>query len=86
MVGFKKAIVNIWRRQNMFEIRKAGKTFRIYDRERERYVAHTRDESLANNMITDKLKNCGFEGLIPDFMLRDLKYGLNLDKKNTPEY
>ena len=37
-------------------------------------------------MITDKLKNAGFEGLIPDFMLRDLKYGLNLDKKNTPEY
>ena len=70
----------------MFEIRKAGKTFRIYDRERERYVAHTRDENLANSTITDKLKNAGFEGLIPDFMLRDLKYGLNLDKKNTPEY
>jgi len=70
----------------MFEIRKSGKTFRIYDRERERYVAHTRDENLANSMVTDKLKNAGFEGSIPDFMLRDLKYGLNLDKKNTPEY
>jgi hypothetical protein len=67
----------------MFEIRKAGKTFRIYDRERERYVAHTRNENLANSMVTDKLKNAGFEGSIPDFMLRDLKYGLNLDNKVT---
>ena len=70
----------------MFEIRKAGKTFRIYDRERERYVAHTRNENLANSMVTDKLKNAGLEGSIPDFMLRDLKYGLNLDKKVTSEY
>jgi hypothetical protein len=66
----------------MYEIRKVGKTFRIYDCEGDNCVAHTRNEALANRMVTDTLKNCGFEGKIPQFMISDVKNGINLDRKH----
>jgi hypothetical protein len=82
MVGFLDIIEIFWRQQNMYEIRKVGKTFRIYDSGRNHYVAHTRDESLANRMVTYTLKNCGFQGEVPAFMLYETKYGINLDEKS----
>ena len=66
----------------MYEIRKAGKVFRIYDREHKQYVANTKNRDLAN-MFVSKLPFRGFEGEIPAFFLKDTKYGINLDRNGN---
>jgi len=62
----------------MYEIRKAGKQFRIYDRNIERYVGYTK-HSLQAEKILYNLQNAGFEGEIPRFMLDRKGYGINFD-------
>jgi|DEB0MinimDraft_4_1074332.scaffolds.fasta_scaffold23469_1 hypothetical protein len=62
----------------MYEIRKAGKQFRIYDRNTKRYVGYTRN-SLRAEEILYNLQNAGFEGEIPSFMLDREGYGINFD-------
>lgn len=67
----------------MYEIRKAGNTYRIYDKENKAYVGYTREKDTAETMVYDYLKNRGFEGEIPAFILRGMKYGINLDNINS---
>ena len=62
----------------MYEIRKAGKKYRVYDRVNERYVANTTDEEKAHTLVTN-LTCRGFEGDIPNFFYPKEKYGMNLD-------
>ena len=62
----------------MYEIRKAGKKYRVYDRVNERYLANTTDEEKAHTLGTN-LTCRGFEGEIPNFFYSQEKYGMNLD-------
>jgi len=78
MDGLSSSIKKFWRQQRMYEIRKAGNTYRIYDRENEKYVAHTQDKNLAEKYVTDILRNKGFEGDIPNFFMSGKKYGVKL--------
>jgi pantothenate kinase len=65
----------------MYEIRKAGKKYRVYDRISERYVANTRHEEKAHTLVNN-LTCKGFEGNIPAFFfVQKEKYGMNLDRK-----
>ena len=64
----------------MFEVRKSGKTYRVYDKTRKKYICNTKDKDRADNYAQNVLYNSGFEGNIPDFMLYGLKYGVPLDK------
>ena len=65
----------------MYEIRKAGRMYRIYDRVNKQYVAHTNSKQTADELVTDTLHHCGFQGSIPNFFLRDLTYGVKIQKK-----
>ena len=65
----------------MFEIRRAGDVYRIYDRINSMYVCHTKDKDKANLYAMDKLKYRSFEGNIPRFLVQDLEFGINLDRK-----
>ena len=65
----------------MFEVRKSGKTYRVYDHARKRYICNTKNEERANNLAQDLLHSCGFEGEIPDFFLTGFKYGIPLSEK-----
>ena len=69
----------------MYEVRKAARTYRIYDRVNKRYVANTKDERAANDLAQDLLHSCAFEGAIPNFFLQDKRFGINLDKKNVSD-
>jgi hypothetical protein len=62
----------------MYEIRKAGRIYRIYDKINKKYIAHTIDEDKANTTVSH-LHIKGWEGNIPAFMLAGLKYGINMD-------
>ena len=62
----------------MYEIRKAGKINRIYDKINKKYIAYTKDEDKANTTISH-LYVKGWEGKIPAFMLAGLNHGLNMD-------
>ncbi len=64
----------------MYEIRKAGKTYRIYDKENKKYIAYTKDKNKADTTISS-LTTKGWEGNIPAFILSGLKYGINMDFK-----
>lgn len=66
----------------MFEVRKAGNVYRVYDKANEMYVCHTRNEDKANLYAMDKLRYSSFEGCIPNFLVKDLEFGIDLDKKN----
>jgi hypothetical protein len=69
----------------MYEIRKAGKKYRVYDRSNERYVAHTSNEDKAHTLVNN-LMCCGFEGDIPSFFFSEReKFGLNLDRNKYDE-
>lgn len=81
MVGPLNIIETTWRQQNMYEIRKSGKTFRVYDKERKRYVCNTKSEDTARLYVTNYLLNRGFEGEIPDFFLRDSKFGVAIESR-----
>jgi len=65
----------------MYEVRKAGNVYRVYDKANEMYVCHTRDEDKANLYASDKLRYSSFEGSIPSFFVQDLEFGIDLDKK-----
>jgi len=65
----------------MYEIRKAGRMYRIYDRVNKQYVAHTNSKQTADKLATDTLHHCGFQGSIPNFFLKDLTYGVKMQKK-----
>ena len=65
----------------MYEIRKAGKKYRVYDRVNEKYIANTTNEEKAHTLVTN-LTCRGFEGDIPNFLINE-KYGLDLDKGVT---
>lgn len=62
----------------MYEIRKAGKIFRIYDRNVERYVGYTKN-SLRAEEVLQNLQFAGFEGEIPSFMFDREGYGIDFD-------
>ena len=69
----------------MYEIRKAGRKYRVYDRMNEQYVAHTSDQDKANDLMNN-LVCSGFEGNIPRFFFAsNQKYGMNLDRKPNDE-
>ena len=66
----------------MYEIRKAGAQYRIYDKDHKRYVGHTNSKNRAEELVSNTLINFGFQGAIPSYFYSDVdKYGLNFDRK-----
>ena len=65
----------------MFEVRKSGNSFRVYDKIAKKYICNTTDEEKANDMAHNLLYTNGFEGEIPKFMTAGLKFGIPLDQK-----
>ena len=65
----------------MYEVRKAGKKYRVYDRINKKYIANTKDEEKARTLVVNLLC-CGFEGDMPNFLINE-KYCLDLDKGVT---
>lgn len=63
----------------MFEVRTKGSMHRIYDRENDRYVAHTRNYTKASLYCSKYLKSRGFQGDIPAFFLNGCEDGIDLD-------
>ena len=69
----------------MYEIRKAGKKYRVYDRSNKRYVANTGNEDKAHSLVSSLISG-GFEGDIPSFFFIDTeKFGINLDRNKYDE-
>ena len=50
----------------MFEVRKSGNSFRVYDKIAKKYICNTTDEEKANDMAHNLLYTNGFEGEIPN--------------------
>ena len=66
----------------MYEIRKASNTYRVYDKENQKYVGYTKDKLLAEEMVSVGLTHGAFEGHIPSYFYAGYpKYGTNFDKK-----
>jgi hypothetical protein len=63
----------------MYEVRKSGNEFRIYDCDNEQYIGYTMDQNKANRMVAGTLRKMGFCGHIPSFFVNDTEFGLNLD-------
>ena len=62
----------------MYEIRKGNGWYRIYDKNNNRYVAHSKQKHQAEKYI-NHLKKHGFEGNIPAFFFAGQeKYGTKL--------
>lgn len=63
----------------MYEVRKAGRMFRVYDKTNEKYVGYTKSEKTANRKM-NTLNARGFEGEIPKFFLNDgSEHGIDFD-------
>ena len=60
---------------NIYEIREAKDSFRIYDKNREKYILNTDSRKKALKLMKD-LSSKGFEGNIPDFFLFGQPYGI----------
>ena len=63
----------------MYEVRRAGDLYRIYDKFNELYVGYTENYVKANRLAGKTLNKSGFEGHIPAFFLSDKEYGFNFD-------
>jgi hypothetical protein len=63
----------------MYEVRRAGDVYRIYDKFNELYVGYTEDHAKANRLAGKTLRKMGFEGQIPAFFIKDRQYGFNFD-------
>jgi len=64
----------------MFELGKQGNTYRIYDKENQKYVGFSKSKRLAESKLLN-LQKKGFEGSVPGFFFTgNQKYGINFDK------
>ena len=67
---------------DMYEIRKASNTYRVYDKLNKKYVGYTKNKIVAEEMVSHGLIRGAFEGQIPQHFFSGYpKYGTNFDKK-----
>lgn len=65
----------------MYELRRHGKRYKIYENKTKRYIAVTSSESEAKDIFTKLNNGSAFEGNTPSFFTAGTQYGVDYDKK-----
>ena len=65
----------------MYELRRHGKTFKIYETKTKQYIAKYKCKDQATDAIFKLNSGSGFNGVTPKFLMSGEKSGIDMDKK-----
>lgn len=70
-----------FKESKMYELRRHGTRFKIYEKKTKRYIAVTSSETEAKDIFKKLNNGSAFEGNTPNFFTAGTQYGLDYDKK-----
>ena len=71
---------------NMYEIRRHGDAYKIYEKNTKQYIVKTKFKKKASDILSNLKKGGGFEGTTPRFMIQAGELDIDKKIKKIPGY
>ena len=70
----------------MYEIRRHGDAYKIYEKSTKQYIVKTKFKKKASDILNNLKKGGGFEGATPHFMIQAVELDIDKKIKKIPGY